>query len=138
MTRRRDFVPFSRAVGQDCVLHGAAFELLMRLILEANYKTGTVQGSGRTIAEKFGMDWKRYMRASTVLVAAGEIEVVKAANQHDDKAHVRVLRYKEWTSTPAGPKATPARHHEDVAGLEVAMNDALIVCVLDRVARLLE
>ena len=107
---RTDFVISPRPAYQELRIHGYAYEVLHRLVMEADYRTGFVHGSERTIADLFGLERKTYHRAAAELEGV-HIRTTKANNQHDRDAGVLVLNYRSLAMRPrksAGPHLSPA------------------------------
>lgn len=108
---RTDFVQIPRPAVQDLTeVHGSAFELLWRLVIEADRRTGFVRGSERDLAKTFCIERRRFHRAAQELEGI-HIRTTKAKNQHDENAGVLVLDYRSLAmrrSKSAGTETSPA------------------------------
>lgn len=96
----RDFVPFGRGAWEEVLPdERSRFVLLFRLTMEADYKTGEVEGSSVEIAKFLGWDRGTYSKYLQEL--GDEVEVTKGVNRYA-KGRVRLNRYHERLGLAAG------------------------------------
>jgi hypothetical protein len=80
---------------------------LIRLLVEADYRTGVVRSSMRSLAERWGLRYATLQDHLRRLVDGREILILSPLNQHG-RAEIRVLRYFALTGRVADPEAGSA------------------------------
>jgi hypothetical protein len=130
MKAAQDFVGIYRWALDDLAerVDEGTLGLFIRLLAEANYKTGYVRGSVRAIAAGLGIDRRRLARALNQLEDEVEVRVDQPRNQHEGGG-VAILRYSEYVhsgkragtgaGTSGGTEMVPA-HSADQPNAEMA------------------